>query len=258
MAYDVKECYDWGVIGCGWLGQAFARRVSSQGMTVWGSARSPETLERVATTGALPVALDLGESPDLAVLPNCRFLLIALPPSAGQAQILRAKEACLSADLTWTTCISSTSVYPNEPGLFSESDAISRLSPHSGIRVLDIEQALEAPNTTYLRAGGLIGPERPLFRKSARPSDPEKRLNVVHIEDVMNAIQFVTDHQLPGPFNLVSPLHRTRTECHEGQQSPLDTAELSRQHRLISAERIERKGYSFTFPDPASFPDLHP
>lgn len=258
MAYDVKECYDWGILGCGWLGQAFARHVSAQGMTVWGSARSAQTLERVARTGALPVKLDLNDSAQLTALPACRFLLIALPPSAGLAHILRAKEACPSAQLKWSTCISSTSVYPDRPGLFSEEDAVSRESPHSGVRVLDMEQALDAPNMTFLRAGGLIGPERPLLRKTARPSDPERRLNVVHIEDVMRAVQFVTAHHLAGPFNLISPLHRNRRECREGHRPPVDAAKLSRQHRLVSPARIEGCGYSFTFPDPALFPDLHP
>ena len=227
-------------------------------MTVWGSARSPASLKRVERAGALPVALDLNDSAPLKALPTCRFLLIALPPSAGQAQILRAKEACITAQLTWITCISSTSVYPDRPGLFSEGDAVSRESPHSGIRVLDVEQVLDAPNITFLRAGGLIGPERPLLRKTARPSDPERRLNVVHIEDVIRAILFVTAHHLSGPFNLVSPLHRNRRECEKGLRAPLHTADLSRAHRLVSPEHIQDAGFSFSFPDPVSFPDLHP
>ena len=56
MSSSVKECYDWGVLGCGWLGQAFVRHITSAGGTAWGSARSDESLESIVRHGATAVA----------------------------------------------------------------------------------------------------------------------------------------------------------------------------------------------------------
>ena len=69
-------------------------------------------------------------------LPDCKTLLIALPPSAGLEAFQRASK--LAGACEWTVLISSTSVYPDEDGEYSEASAIQRVSPHSGC-LLDLE-----------------------------------------------------------------------------------------------------------------------
>ena len=152
MSCSVKECYDWGVLGCGWLGQAFARQILQAGGTVWGSAKSTATLDAIAETGATPVAFDALDSQTVE-FPDCKHLLVAWPPSVGHAAA-KVIELGQSNRTEWTVCISSTSVYPEHPGVFTEDLAERRISPHSGICVLDIEMATEGPSVTQLRAGG--------------------------------------------------------------------------------------------------------
>lgn len=254
MGSDVKDCYAWGVLGCGWVGQAFARSVTGQGGNAWGSARSQESLDGVEASGADPIRFDAG---DAAVrppeFPPCRNLLVALPAGVGPEAIAAAVRSARTDCTLRSIVISSTSLYPEEEGTYREPDAIHRVSPHSGVRVLDVERALEAPGTSFLRAGGLVGPGRPLFRPSA-PGRPDRLLVVVHIEDVVRAIHHVASHSLEGAYNLTCPEYRTR-----GEGLPPGTAS-ERRHggRWISSEKLRSTGFRFLHPDPLCMPDLHP
>ena len=162
MSSGVKECYDWGVLGCGWLGQAFARHIVSLGGTVWGSARSAASLNSIQHVGATAVPFD-AQSGEFPSFPPCRNLLVAWPPQVGASATKRAIEQCRTHHTVWTVCISSTSVYPDSPKVYTEGLAERRISPHSGVCVLDIEKATAGPAVSHLRAGGLLGPERPLY-----------------------------------------------------------------------------------------------
>lgn len=256
MSLSVKECYEWGILGCGWLGQAFARRILSDGGTVWGSAKSEASLASIAETGAKAVPFDAHADHPIG-FPPCQHLLVAWPPKVGAQDAARAIKRCQTEHTLWTVAISSTSVYPKEPAIYTENMAERRISPHSGVCVLDIERATEGPTTAHLRAGGLVGPERPLLRpRRSAPSDT--LLNVIHIDDVIGAIQHTVDHQLSGAFNLVCPKHRTRQECKAIAlgTSTMAQSESPKPHesRLVSSQRLLDTGFSFQHPDPAFFP----
>jgi nucleoside-diphosphate-sugar epimerase len=259
MSYSVKECYEWGVLGCGWLGQAFARQILSDGGTVWGSAKSEESLDAIAQLGAKAVAFDAHANQPIA-FPPCHHLLVAWPPKVGPVAAARAIDLCQTEHTKWTVCISSTSVYPDQPDTYTEGRAERRISPHSGVCVLDIERATESPTACHLRAGGLIGPQRPLLRKPRRQTPQDKPLNVVHIDDVIGAIKHAVQHQMTGAFNLVSPIHRTREACAEidAQISTETPPEFRKAEgaRIISSQRLIETGFAFQHPDPAFFPNL--
>lgn len=253
MASIVKDCYAWGVLGCGWVGAAFAREVTRQGERVWGSARRAESLENVAANGAVPIPHDaLGSGHEGPEFPPCRKLLVALPAGIGIGAITEAVSRARSIRTEQVVVISSTSLYPDQPRVFSEEDAVSMPSPHSGVRMLDLERALDASGTTFLRAGGLIGPQRPLFRAGVhRPMD--RPLVIIHQDDLVRAILHAADHALMGAFNVVCPVLSTRRDClGEGRAHP----EVG--GRRISTHKLLATGFDFLHPDPRTMPDLHP
>ncbi len=255
MGSNVKECYGWGIIGCGWLGRAFARRMSEKGERVWGSTQSEHNFPAIAETGALPIRCNFdGKSPPQSACPPCRRLLVAVSPRVDVQSLAIAVQSALQDQTRWVVMISSTSVYPTEPGRYSEEDAVDRISPHSGVRILHMEQSMTRYNTTVLRAGGLIGPGRPLFRPSAPQGAPDKPLVVIHQEDVIRAIVHATEQKLEGPANLVCPVSRTRSEC----LGPAPPTEPSAANRSISVGRLLDSGFQFHHPDPAAMPHLHP
>ena len=252
MAQDVKKDFEWGILGCGWLGTAWGLQCTSRGDRVWGSARRPESLASLKQVGLHPEPFDSGKESPVA-FPGCANLLIALPPSAGmEAFQLGAKlaEACEG-----TVLISSTSVYPDEDGEYSEASAIQRVSPHSGMRLLDLEHLFNPETTSILRAGGLFGPSRHpgqflRGRPLARPTDP---VNMVHLTDVLRAIEHVSRSQLAGASNLVAPVLTSREAFYAAagavnvnQPSPARAG-----GRRVLSDCIVASGFSFQHPDPA-------
>ena len=254
MATDVKECKRWGIIGCGWLGQAFARSVIQRGGSAWGSARSENQLTAFAETGAEPLRFDTNATAPQDGWPPCDAMLVTVPPSASaNAKSIVSIRRLMDAT-RWNVVISSTSVYPGAPGTYAESDAIHRVSPHSGIDVLSVEHQWRGSNTTLLRAAGLIGPERPLLRKTRAISTTDRWLNVVHIDDVVAAIHYCANHGLQGPVNLAAPVRRTLFECGRNDE---EAVPLNTEDRRISPELLMEAGFTFVHPDPKSMPDRH-
>lgn len=253
MAPDVNKIFDWGILGCGWLGQAWALDRIQAGESVWGSARRARILSELEAAGIHPVAFDTALETD-EVWPRCRHLLIALPPSAGGQAFQKA--AAFSHDCDWTVLISSTSVYPDGDGHHTEDNAVRRISPHSGVCLLDVESHFNAARTTILRAGGLFGPGRHpggflRNRDLIKPADP---VNMVHLIDVLSAIGHVQRNRIAGPCNLVAPITRSRGDFYGAAKAVTSTNPIpvrSEGRRILSG-RLIGSGFTFRHPDPVT------
>ena len=266
MALDVNKVYGWGVLGCGWLGQAWLRSEFNAEGPSWGTARSRDTRMAIAKTGAEAIPFDAGADPDWRLLPPCQHLLVAWPPSAGEPAFERA--ASWATDKDWTVLISSTSAYPDAPGLWTEDQAVRRISPHSGMCLLDLEAPFRGERTTILRCGGLFGPGRHpgRFLRGRPLVRPEEPVNMVHQSDVVRAIHHVTTHRLNGVFNLVSPEPVSRLAFYSAAGAVDHPIHGPATHpstgRRISSEAILTTGFSFQYPNPiqalASFDDPLP
>lgn len=251
MAQDVKKDFDLGILGCGWLGSAWGIQRIRQGDTIWGSARRPDALQALDQMGIHPVRFDSGGGPHAC--PSCTTLLIALPPSAGMDAFLFASTLAKAAE--WTVLISSTSVYPDEDGEYRESEAIRRISPHSGMCLLDLERLFDPERTSILRAGGLFGPGRHprqfmRGRPLTRPADP---VNMVHLDDVLRAIEHVSSIRLAGASNLVAPMPTSREAFYSaaGAVASENPSPAREGGRRILSDRVMASGFSFQHPDPA-------
>ena len=253
MAQDVNKIFDWGILGCGWLGQAWALSLIQAGDTVWGSARRPGILSELGTASIHPVPFDssLDSNP---TWPRCRKLLVALPPATGEDAFQKA--AGFSADCDWTVLISSTSVYPDGDGHLTEDQAVRRVSPHSGACLLDVESHFDPSRTTILRAGGLFGPHRHpgRFLRNRPLTQSLDPVNVVHLDDVLLAIQHAAQKQLQGPYNLVSPMVRSRGEFYAaaGAWSPTGPLPVRPAGRRVISDRLVNSGFTFLHPDPVA------
>lgn len=252
MAPDVKKDFDWGILGCGWLGTAWGLQCTQRGNRVWGSVRRPEALASLEQVGIHPVSFNSGRD-EADALPDCKTLLIALPPSAGLEAFQRASK--LAGACEWTVLISSTSVYPDEDGEYSEASAIQRVSPHSGMCLLDLEHLFNPETTSILRAGGLFGPSRHpgqflRGRPLARPTDP---VNMVHLTDVLRAIEHVSRTGLAGASNLVAPTLTSREAFYTaaGAVTVNPPSPARAEGRRVLSDRIVASGFSFQHPDPA-------
>ena len=252
MASDANKSYNWGILGCGWLGQALCMALQEDQKTCWGTGQSTETLQAIAATGGDAIQWKGGPFA-VSTWPETAFLLVALPPSAGELALDTA--ATLSHEVQHTVLISSTSVYPAEQGRYRESDAIRRISPHSGACLLDIEGQFDPARTTILRAGGLFGPGRhPRGFLRGRPlTNPAETVNMVHQQDVVRAILHAAEQRLAGPFNVVSPIQTSRSTFYAAAGAvPCASQEQALpQGRHILSEALLETGFTFLHPDPA-------
>ena len=260
MAPDVNKIFDWGILGCGWLGRAWALHRIQAEESVWGSARRTRILSELEAIGVHPVAFDASlDSGD--TWPPCQCLLVALPPSSGEEAFRKA--AAFSRDCDWTVLISSTSVYPDGDGHHRERDAVRRVSPHSGACLLDFESHFDPTRTTILRAGGLFGPGRHpggflRNRGLSRPADP---VNMVHLTDVLKAIGHVHQNRIAGPCNLVAPIARSRGDFYgaAGAHPSSSPIPVRSEGRHILSDRLIESGFAFHHPDPvATVADMTP
>lgn len=257
MASDVKDCKSWGILGCGWLGMSFAQAKLGKGDIVWGTTRTDLRREDLKAQGIQPVLMDLASPNSLwDAWPGWDALVIALPPGASAsadqvAQIRKRMDASV-----WNVMVSSTSVYPSKPGIYEEGDALHRVSPHSGVDVLEVEKQWMGAKTTFLRCSGLIGPGRHLFRKGRGLLPSDRWVNVVHQVDVIRAISHVVGTRLAGPVNVSAPVHRTWNECF--QQSECSQPSQHPEHRSINSGRLIESGFDFKFADPMCMPHLFP
>ncbi len=188
------------VIGCGYLGRRVATSWLAEGHSV--SALTRSRSDELSDYGLLPVVGDVTD-PSSLKLPKVHTLLYAVGMDrlagksmqevyvTGLANVLHALPE-LPQHILY---ISSTSVYGQTSGEWVNEDSPTEPIEDSGKIVLEAEKVLRTltPHATILRFAGMYGPNR-IIRKTAiekgEPlrSDPEKWLNLIHIEDGVQAV----------------------------------------------------------------------
>ena len=192
------------ILGCGWLGQAFAQSLLTKGYVVAGSVRSQEKANALAKIGVTPHILTVENEGIIgdfdAFIKDADVLIVAFPP--GVRRNPNADYAARIAHIL--TAISS---YPNcnilhlsSIGVFgaSQGEVYETTVPISttlvGVQLLAAEKSSLAHGnrSTVVRLGGLVGdgrhPAKQLSRKRDIPA-PDAPTNLVHQLDV---VRFLT------------------------------------------------------------------
>lgn len=107
--------------------------------------------------------------------------------------------------------VSSTSVYGQTAGEEVDESAVTAPVEESGQVVLEAEQTLQLlrPDAIVLRFAGIYGPGRLIRAKDLQVGrllaiDPEKWLNLIHVEDGVTAILAALERGKPGGIYNVS------------------------------------------------------
>ncbi|MDZ7683328.1 MAG: hypothetical protein U5J63_16875 [Fodinibius sp.] len=121
------------ILGCGWLGLPLAEHLRDQGHTIKGSTTSTEKLELLSGKNIDPYLITLNpelECEDCRDFWNADVLVLNIPPGRGTdnveehhpRQIQAVIEELRKSSIDFVIFISSTSVYPETPGIVSEED----------------------------------------------------------------------------------------------------------------------------------------
>lgn len=246
------------IVGCGRLGTMLGESLAASGVRVYGTRRHSGNFPGLEKAGILPLLLDL-ESPGsfFSQLPKVDAVVISLTPvQPGKLVELVTYLEHLNVPVVVT---SSTSVYPDKNHTVTEADAEAIKSPHSGLVMLEVENAFYSLKPVILRFGGLFGEEMPpgtfLMDRTNIPGGLNP-VNMTHLEDARNAITFALSARFnDAVFNVVSPEHPSRQDFyHEaarklGVEPPGFLATIT-PHKVVSSEAILNAGFTFTHKNP--------
>jgi nucleoside-diphosphate-sugar epimerase len=197
------------IIGCGYLGRRVARLWLEHGQRVWASTRRAEGVAELRTLGLQPIVCDVLSPGTLRDLPRMSTVLycVGFDRSADQTmrdvyvEGLRRVLDVLTAPERFIY-ISSTSVYGQSSGEWVDETSPTEPEEESGRIVLDAEKALR-PDAIILRFAGIYGPGRLLRRQAVESgevirADPERWLNLIHVDDGAAAVLATEQHARPG------------------------------------------------------------
>ncbi|WP_442588013.1 SDR family oxidoreductase [Pedobacter sp. AW31-3R] len=254
------------ILGCGWLGLELARELSAEGYLIKGSTTSPDKLNTVLETGAIPYLLNFQEDKedfDIRFF-DCDLLVISIPPgrsNAGQhtflTKIQKIAHVATTQQVSNILFISSTSVYGD-----GNAEVTERSSPSpdtaSGKAILESEIYLEAQpgfTTTIIRFGGLVGPGRDPGRFFAGKKDipnGNAPVNLIHQSDCIGLLKKIIELEAFGHiYNACSPEHPSRKEFYtqaslrSGLELPEFTDELLSWKLVKSIHVPAHLGYVF-------------
>ena len=237
------------ILGCGWLGLPLAHSLLADGHKVLGTTTSPEQLDSLRAAGIDAHLLRLGpdftsddEARLLELLRRTDVLVLNVPPRAAAAgaypSLLRpVHHAVAAAGTPHVLFVSSTGVYPDEPRLMREPDALSTRDAASDVLRTEghFVPRYGQWQSTVVRLGGLIGPDRAPGRFLAgRQNLPNGSapVNLLHLTDAVGVLSTIIQHNVWGhTLNVCANTHPLRRDFYPaaarqlGMQPPTFLAE---------------------------------
>lgn len=204
------------VLGCGYIGTAFALQAQAQGHPVLGVVRSAESCERLRGLGLGAAACDL-QSDDWSGLPAAFDVVIyaASTGGAGPEAYAQTYDAGVKRALGWARRVgarhflftSSTGVYRQDDGsVVTESSDVGG-TPTADAMLAGERAVLTAgfDRATVLRFGGLYGPGRHYLLDQLKRGERviggrvDHFINYLHREDAASAVLAAVERAAPGP-----------------------------------------------------------
>ena len=214
------------IIGCGYVGSAIARFWHQQEHEVTVTTTTPEklpNLQEIASEVAIVYGNDLNTLKESIKDKELILLSIGTKQSTvtgyRQSYLATAKNLVTAIQETPTVkqliYTSSYGILGNKNGEWTDETApVSPVSEQGEILAQTEQILLSIPNSALkvciFRLSGIYGPGRELikiFRSRAgttRPGDGKDYTNWVHLDDIVNGIEFARQKQLSGIYNLNS------------------------------------------------------
>jgi len=218
-----------GIMGCGWLGLPLAKSLIQAGYNVHGSTTKKNKLDTLEQEGIKPFMVILGEESVTGsiteFLDQLDTLILNVPPRlrANNKENYVLKMNLLLNEIRKSSVkkivfVSSTSVYGAVEGEVTE-DTLPMPVTESGRQLLEAEKVFQndkSLQTTILRFGGLIGPDRhPVTMLSGKEglTNGDDPVNLIHLDDCIHLIKTVIENNWWNQiFNGVYPEHPLKRE----------------------------------------------
>jgi nucleoside-diphosphate-sugar epimerase len=213
------------IIGCGYLGRRVAARWLAQGHTVHAMTRDKAT--ELRHLGIRPIVGNVLHLLDVDRLPPAETVLYAVAPDsrdrrARQDVWLKGLINAVLILASWPVrprllFIGSTSVYGQTEGEEVDEDAPTQPQEEAGQVLLEAQKVLESgfPDAVTLRFAAIYGPGRWLRKQAIEGDqpimgDPDKWLNLIHVEDGADAVLAAEARARPGAIYNICDGHPVR------------------------------------------------
>ncbi len=198
------------VIGCGYLGTRVAARWRARGHRVFATTRG--RAGELRGLGVEPVVCDVVRGAGLDGLPRADAVAYCVGFDRGAGLTMREVYVGGLANVLDRlpepgrfVYVSSTGVYGQCGGSEVDENAPTEPAEESGRVVLEAEGLLRrrVPGAVVLRFAGIYGPGRLIRRQAVEAGeplvgDPEKWLNLIHVEDGAAAVEAAAERAVPG------------------------------------------------------------
>lgn len=246
-----------GIIGCGWLGNHIAERLSNQ-YEIFATTTTESKVEDLQSKGyhttlvSFPNELN-PEMKEWDAAKKLDAIIISVPFSGirgAQIPMNDKRENLLNflGDFKGQLFLtSSTGVYPETEKDFTEDDKPAQ-EVESESFILD-----KFPQTNILRLAGLMGDQRLL--KNYNISNLDLLVNHIHYADICSVVEKMLDnHSESKVYNVVAPIHPNKEEVINAQKDVPYEGTRTTVGRTISPNKlIEELDFEFQYPDPRYF-----
>ena len=264
-----------GIIGCGYVGQAAALNWKKKNYYISVTTRQPE---RIATLSNCSDQVCVLKDQSLtSFIAQQDALLISVAPdhfSQYESTYLSVAHAVANhvknnPSLKQIIYTSSTSVYGDNQGNWVDENAlifpqeIHTKILHEAEKIL-LNCASEHLKVCILRLGEIYGPNREIENRLRQrqnqpfPGTGDSYTNLIHLTDIVEALDFALTNGLKGIYNLCNDFHILRRIfyhdiCQKEQIPPIkwdpQLRSLHGGNRRVSNQKIKDKGFIFTYPN---------
>jgi nucleoside-diphosphate-sugar epimerase len=263
-----------GIVGCGYVGQAAALYWKQKGHHIAVTTRQPERVAflqsladsvTVLNSGALETFVSQQEALLISVAPD-RFSDYASTYLHTAKQIA---EQARDSDLKHLFYTSSTSIYGDYGGAWIDEITPLKHDHENGKILSETEQVLlgctsKDLKVCILRLGEIYGPGREIENRLRRMQNQSfagtghSYTNLVHLTDIVMALDFALQHNLNGIYNLCNDFHIPRNLfyeklCQKEQIPPIkwdhERSNFHQGNKRVSNQKIKNVGFSFTHPN---------
>jgi nucleoside-diphosphate-sugar epimerase len=264
------------VLGCGYVGTAFAQTMAGQGALVQGTCRSAASAEELRLAGVSPILFDGTARAELIeAAQNATHILASIPPGPnGDPALLALSSAWEPKARIWIGYFSTTGVYGDRDGGWAFEDDAPRPLSIEAKRRAEAEAAWRAlPSPAHVfRLPGIYGPgrsalEQVLSGTARRIDKPGQVFSRAHRTDIVTALTASVAKPNPGRIYNVCDDH----PCASGEVIveackllgrepppliPFEVADLSEMgkrfysecKRVSNARAKEELGWKLAFP----------
>ena len=249
------------IVGCGYVGRQVARVWQRRSEPVVALTRGGDSIPVLEAAGITPLVADWLDDKAHWSLPTAKQALVAVPHRVDERFGLRTHSVGLAnvlarlPRLERMVVISTTGVYHQTDGQWVDESSPTQPTRPGPQMALAAEKWLAEhvpfQQATVLRLAGIYGPGRiPLLSKLRERQPlpvPEGDLNLIHVDDVADAIRRLLERPAPHPLYVLSDGHPVaRRTFYEdtarifGTPQPIFTAPEPGSSRAVRGESNKR------------------